>query len=203
MPLKSFVRFSCCQAWLLCFFLASGFSSAHALDLNQATRAQLRTIKGVGDKLADRILAARQKGRFVSMEDVVARVAGMGPKTIQSLLAQGVRTDSPSDDPAALAASMQSSGAKTADTDLNRGRSVRRPKAIRKGTAIDRQHSGHNQNLARRAPADDRQHADHDQGADYSIPAMPLLIQPRPRPITEPVKTQAGTAGTGAAEKTH
>ncbi|AFK62379.1 hypothetical protein TKWG_10635 [Advenella kashmirensis WT001] len=65
---------------LFCFFLVSGFSPVHALDLNQATRAQLRAIKGVGDKLADRILTARQRGRFVSLEDLAAGLPGWGRK---------------------------------------------------------------------------------------------------------------------------
>ena len=141
-----------CHLWSLCFILLFGFSSACALDLNQATRAQLRAIKGVGDKLADRILAAREKGRFASMEDLAARVPGVGVAKLRMLRKQGVSAS-------ALA-----------------GNSVPRP---------------------------DSAQSYRSNAAHQSLPAMPMLIQPRPRPVAEPARTQAGAAGTGAQDKTH
>ncbi len=156
-----------------------GFSSVNALDLNQATRAQLRAIKGVGDKLADRILAARAHGRFVSMEDVAARVAGVGPKKLKKLREQGVQAGSLAGRSVRQEASARSPGNKPAGPDPDQSTPVRRNEVASTGTANDLKQAG--DVLARRP-----------------IPAMPMLIRPRPRTDSassdlgkEPVSTAA------------
>ena len=56
-----------------------------ALDLNRATRAELRLLPGVGDALAQRVIDYRQrKGLFRTVEDL-RQVAGFGPKTLDRL----------------------------------------------------------------------------------------------------------------------
>ncbi|WP_193087018.1 helix-hairpin-helix domain-containing protein [Advenella sp. FME57] len=156
-------------------------STVNALDLNQATRAQLRAIKGVGDKLADRILAAREQGRFVSMEDLAARVAGVGPKKLQKLREQGVRTGSVAGRSVHHPASAGSRSSRPASSDHST--SVRPHVAASNETANDQKHGG---NLAGR-----------------SLPTMPMLIRPRPRAGSEPAGLQKGPAGTEAQGKTH
>lgn len=54
-------------------------------NLNTATQAQLEELPGVGPKLAQRVLAYRQrKGRFTSTRDLL-EVEGFGPKKLAAL----------------------------------------------------------------------------------------------------------------------
>lgn len=52
------------------------------INLNTAGKPELETLPGVGPKLAEKIIQARQQQRFTSLEDV-ARVPGVGPKLLQ------------------------------------------------------------------------------------------------------------------------
>jgi competence protein ComEA len=66
-------------------------SSAHALDVNSASAAQLETLRGVGPKMARVIVQERQRGgRFESIEDFSDRVRGIGPKRARALQAAGL-----------------------------------------------------------------------------------------------------------------
>lgn len=49
------------------------------INLNRATQAELETLPGVGPKLAQRIIAARQQQPFTSLDDFDRRVPGVGP----------------------------------------------------------------------------------------------------------------------------
>ena len=75
------------------------------IDLNQAQRADLRTIPGIGEKLADRIIEYREaKGPFASLEEL-RNVSGIGPVMLTRLQAhlrvspprivRGARPDTP------------------------------------------------------------------------------------------------------------
>jgi len=55
-----------------------------AIDLNLATVDQLRTLPGVGAKIAQRIIDERGKRPFASADDL-RRVSGIGPKTLEKL----------------------------------------------------------------------------------------------------------------------
>lgn len=50
-----------------------------AVDANQASQADLETVKGIGPSLSAKILAARQQGAFKDWTDLVDRVGGVGP----------------------------------------------------------------------------------------------------------------------------
>jgi len=63
-------------AVLLSVFALSAFA---AVDVNQASRAELETVKGVGPSLSGKILDARKTGNFKSWDDLVERVSGVGP----------------------------------------------------------------------------------------------------------------------------
>ena len=53
------------------------------IDLNLATSAELELLDGIGPKLADRIIADRDKrGSFATVESI-RRVKGIGPKTLE------------------------------------------------------------------------------------------------------------------------
>ena len=51
-----------------------------AVDVNQANRAELEAVRGVGPSLASEILDARGRGRFRDWADFVARVKGVSPR---------------------------------------------------------------------------------------------------------------------------
>jgi len=63
-------------ATLLAAFAMSAFAG---VDANQATRADLETVKGIGPGLSGKILEARQTGSFKDWNDLVDRVGGIGP----------------------------------------------------------------------------------------------------------------------------
>lgn len=64
---------------------------ALALDLNTATEAQLRGVRGIGPKTAQIILQERERGgRYESFSDLSDRVKGIGPKKAVALQAAGL-----------------------------------------------------------------------------------------------------------------
>ena len=77
--------------------LASALLAAHlacaALDVNQATVAELDGIKGVGPSLSRQILAQRDQGRFKDWADFLTRVPGVKQKTAARFSAQGLTVD--------------------------------------------------------------------------------------------------------------
>jgi len=65
--------------------LERGAALAYRIDLNQAKRAELLQLPGVGSSLADRIEAYRRvNGDFRSVEDL-RKVPGIGPVTLDKL----------------------------------------------------------------------------------------------------------------------
>ena len=58
---------------------AMSFVAAAAVDVNQASTAELESIKGIGPALSAKIGAARQQGPFKDWADLVDRVSGLGP----------------------------------------------------------------------------------------------------------------------------
>lgn len=51
----------------------------HAISLNKATRDQLMSLKGIGEKTADKIIAYRKQTPFTALEDIM-KVSGIGEK---------------------------------------------------------------------------------------------------------------------------
>lgn len=74
-------------AALLAAFALSAFA---AVDVNQANRAELEGVKGIGPGLAGKILEARQAGAFKTWADMVERVAGVGPGNAARLSQAGL-----------------------------------------------------------------------------------------------------------------
>lgn len=64
--------------------------AAVALEVNEATRAQLEQLNGVGVAMAERILVERDKRPFADWDDLARRVNGMRGARIERLQAQGV-----------------------------------------------------------------------------------------------------------------
>ena len=61
-----------------------------AVDVNQANRAQLETVKGIGPGLSAKILKAREAGAFKDWTDMVQRVPGVGPGSAGKLSQAGL-----------------------------------------------------------------------------------------------------------------
>ena len=61
-----------------------------ALDINQASEAELDGLRGIGPPFSRRLLTAREQRLFKDWHDLRARVKGMGPKLSQSLSDQGL-----------------------------------------------------------------------------------------------------------------
>ncbi|MCC9595852.1 MULTISPECIES: helix-hairpin-helix domain-containing protein [unclassified Rubrivivax] len=59
-------------------FAAFAFNAHAAVDANQASQAELETVKGIGPGLSAKILEARKAGAFKSWADMVDRVPGIG-----------------------------------------------------------------------------------------------------------------------------
>lgn len=67
------------------------FAGAGAVDVNQATQAELETVKGIGPAMSSKILAARKSGPFKDWDDLVQRVSGMGPGNARRMSEAGLR----------------------------------------------------------------------------------------------------------------
>ena len=69
---------------IVVFFVCAGGASA-AVDLNNASKAELEGVNGIGPAKAQAIIDHRQKnGRFKSVDDLVA-VKGCGDKSVEKL----------------------------------------------------------------------------------------------------------------------
>jgi competence protein ComEA len=70
---------------------AVGHAAATTVDVNLATTQQLETVRGIGPKMARKIIDERTRGgRFESFEDLSDRVRGIGPAKVSALRAAGL-----------------------------------------------------------------------------------------------------------------
>lgn len=72
---------------LLAVFALNAYA---AVDANQATRADLETVKGIGPGLSGKILDARKTGSFKDWADLVERVGGIGAGNAAKLSQAGL-----------------------------------------------------------------------------------------------------------------
>jgi competence protein ComEA len=75
---------------MLCAFLLSMSVAYAAVDANTATVDQLQTITGVGPTIAQRIVDERRNGPYRSLDDLQARVRGVGETSIRKMAAAGM-----------------------------------------------------------------------------------------------------------------
>lgn len=78
---------------MLCFALILSLSAglAAAVEVNSADQAALESVKGIGPVHAKAIIDERTKnGPFKDADDLVTRVKGIGPKSVQNLEAAGL-----------------------------------------------------------------------------------------------------------------
>ena len=95
--------------------LGAWAGTAQAVDINRASKSELMSIKGIGDKTASAIIESREAdGPFTSLEDVANRVKGVGDKTIEKWRQQGNVTVGRVSAPAAAGAPAETAEAATA-----------------------------------------------------------------------------------------
>jgi competence protein ComEA len=99
-------------AWLGLAAVPLLVPAAVALEINDANRAQLEQLDGIGVPLAARILDERAaRGPFVDWADLERRVKGLRAKTLDRLGAQGLTVAGQPRMPAGRAAARDSDGA--------------------------------------------------------------------------------------------
>lgn len=77
------------SATMCCMGLAG--TPAHALEVNLATASELQVLRGVGPKMAERVIQERERaGPFTSLDDLSERVRGIGAKRLASFRAAGL-----------------------------------------------------------------------------------------------------------------
>jgi len=78
---------------IIFFIMASLLMSAGALaavNVNTASFDELQTISGIGPATAQRIVDERRKGPFKSLDDLQARVKGIGESRVRKMAAAGL-----------------------------------------------------------------------------------------------------------------
>jgi competence protein ComEA len=61
-----------------------------AVNANTATVDELQTVAGIGPTIAQRIIDERRNGPFKSLDDIQARVKGVGETSIRKMAAAGL-----------------------------------------------------------------------------------------------------------------
>lgn len=78
-------------AKLVTFSIALFFTAAcAAVDVNQASEAELDGIRGIGPPTSRLIIAEREKSEFSDWGDFMARIKGAGPKNAARFSADGL-----------------------------------------------------------------------------------------------------------------
>ena len=82
------------QSCLLKKWLVGALACTHlsifALEINQASEAELDSIKGMGPAMTRKVLIARAEKIFTNWKDLMSRVAGIGKAKAQQFSDQGV-----------------------------------------------------------------------------------------------------------------
>ena len=78
---------------------AGAVSAATAQDLNQATRAEIEAVRGVGVELTERILKARAQEAFTDWADLRRRVKGVSRRALAGFQEGGFQIRQRSPDP--------------------------------------------------------------------------------------------------------
>lgn len=116
--------------------LGSHFANATPININSATQVELEGIKGIGPSKAKTIIAERlDGGHFKDANDLQKRVRGIGMKTIEKMVDNGLTIEAPSSfrDPNSRSHKEGSStrrrgsrGQSSSDHHLDRAESIRK-----------------------------------------------------------------------------
>ena len=78
-------------------FAASGLAAATPINVNTATQSELESIKGIGPSKAKTIIAERlDGGHFQDANDLQKRVRGIGMKSVEKMVDNGLTIEAPS-----------------------------------------------------------------------------------------------------------
>jgi competence ComEA-like helix-hairpin-helix protein len=91
MRASSKVLLAVCLAWVV----SQVALAQPAVDANTATRVELEAITGIGPSLADRIVQERGRGPFRSLDDLRARVRGVGDVKLRKMRDSGLVVTAP------------------------------------------------------------------------------------------------------------
>ena len=79
------------------FVAASGLAAASPINVNTATQSELESIKGIGPSKAKTIIAERlDGGHFQDANDLQKRVRGIGMKSVEKMVDNGLTIEAPS-----------------------------------------------------------------------------------------------------------
>jgi competence protein ComEA len=102
-------------AFILCLALAG--TAAAVVNINTATKEELTTIKGIGDKRAQEIIDYRKKNGDFKSVDELEKVPGIGPGTMKQIRSQVTVSGKPATDkPADKGTKTKTSDAKKSET---------------------------------------------------------------------------------------
>ena len=74
-----------------------GFAQASPINVNIATQSELESIKGIGPSKAKTIIAERlDGGHFQDANDLQKRVRGIGMKSVEKMVDNGLTIEAPS-----------------------------------------------------------------------------------------------------------
>jgi competence protein ComEA len=131
-------------ALLICFAL-SGLAAA-AVNINTATKEELMTLKGVGDKRAQEIIDYRKKnGNFKSIDDL-EKVPGIGPGLMKQIRSEVTVTGKTSADKTATKS-------KAPESEKSKGGAAKTAEAP-KGDAMKAEKA--NEKVAEKSKADEK-----------------------------------------------
>lgn len=107
-------------------FAALALNAFAAVDVNQASQAELESVKGIGPGLSSKILAARKASSFKDWNDLVDRVSGVGPGNANRFSQAGLTVAGKAYQPGTAApskaATQTAKAAKAAPTERKPGR---------------------------------------------------------------------------------
>lgn len=104
------------------------FAALAAVDANKASQAELESVKGIGTKMSTRIVDARKSGSFKNWNDMVERVAGVGPGNAARLSQAGLTVAGATYEKSALSAA--TSGDKKAGKKADAKTTSKQPRKI-------------------------------------------------------------------------
>ena len=115
-------------ALFMCLVLGS--VAGAAVNINTASKEELTSVKGIGDKRAQEIIDYRKKnGDFKSVDDL-EKVPGIGPGTMKQIRSQvSVTGKTTVDKPAEKAKAVEQTKAKAPDPAKSKGAETKKPDA--------------------------------------------------------------------------
>ena len=94
---KNIIRSAVVSVALSISGLGLGIANASPINVNTATQSELESIKGIGPSKAKTIIAERQDGgHFQDANDLQKRVRGIGMRSVEKMVDNGLTIESPS-----------------------------------------------------------------------------------------------------------